>query len=164
MCIELSAALLCSQRATRPAERGAFCFPIAKAPDGRNIGGFFTPQRFVPALQKSVARFVRRNHLETDVTHRLLDTVSELGELAKELLKASAYGRAKFAPGAGWQDELGDVGFSLLCLANSTGVDFDVAVRGALAKYRRRLAQHGTAASTRTAPRLARRSSRRARG
>ncbi|MCX6971072.1 MAG: nucleotide pyrophosphohydrolase [Verrucomicrobia bacterium] len=98
-------------------------------------------------LQLSVAAFVRQNGQEADVAHRLLDAVSELGEVAKEVLKGSSYGSAKFATTNGWKEELGDVLFSLLCVANSTGVDMEEAVRLALAKYERRIKIKGEASS-----------------
>jgi NTP pyrophosphatase (non-canonical NTP hydrolase) len=72
---------------------------------------------------------------------RLLDFVSEVGELSKEVLKATNYGRTSFRPPDGWTGELGDVFFSLICLANSTGVDLEAALDGALGKYRERLAR-----------------------
>ncbi|MCX6954199.1 MAG: nucleotide pyrophosphohydrolase [Verrucomicrobia bacterium] len=99
-------------------------------------------------LQPLVAAFVRKNRLETDVAHRLLDAVAELGEVAKEALKGSSYGSARFAPTPAWQDELGDVLFSLICVANTTGVDLDAAVKRALRKYARRLAAKGDAGSS----------------
>jgi NTP pyrophosphatase (non-canonical NTP hydrolase) len=104
-------------------------------------------RRRMKELQQRVAGFVREHRLETDVTHRLLDAISELGEVAKDVLKGSAYGRRRFTPGASWTNELGDVFFSLLCLANTTSVDVDVALETALAKYERRLKAHGTAGS-----------------
>ena len=95
------------------------------------------------ALQKSVARFVRKHRLKTDVAHRLLDAASELGELSKEFLTGTAYGRKPFAKSDAWVEELGDVLSSLLCVANSTGVDADRAVKLALAKYERRIRRSG---------------------
>lgn len=46
-----------------------------------------------PTYQTVVARFVESNDLEISVPARLLDLVSEVGELAKEVLKATRYGR-----------------------------------------------------------------------
>ncbi len=43
--------------------------------------------------QAVVAEFVRAHGLETDGWVRFLDLVSELGELSKELLKVSDYGK-----------------------------------------------------------------------
>lgn len=103
----------------------------------------------LPALQERVARFVAEHHLETDVPNRLLDAVSELGELAKEVLKGSNYGRERFAPPPNWDAEMGDVLFSLICLANSTGVDLRAATEAALQKYERRKVASGRVGSGR---------------
>lgn len=97
-----------------------------------------------------VADFVREHELEAPVHARLLDLTSEVGELAKDALKSTNYGREPFeqAP-EGWEGELGDVLFALICLANSTGVDMDTALNGALEKYRGRMEQGGDAGSGR---------------
>jgi NTP pyrophosphatase (non-canonical NTP hydrolase) len=71
----------------------------------------------------------------------------EVGELAKELLKAADYGRQSFHPNAAWRNELGDVLFSLACLANSTRIDLLRALGDAMTKYRMRLACRGKAGS-----------------
>lgn len=65
----------------------------------------------MPTYQTRVAEFVRAHQLETSVEVRLLDLSSEVGELAKEVLKASQYGRTAFAPNAAWAGELADVFF-----------------------------------------------------
>ncbi|MBN1260363.1 MAG: nucleotide pyrophosphohydrolase [Anaerolineae bacterium] len=101
------------------------------------------------AAQQTVAAFVADHDIEAPITARLLDLVSEVGELAKEVLTHSAYGRAPFAPSAGWTAELGDVTFALLCLAHSTGIDLDAALAQTLEKYTRRLAATGAADSGR---------------
>ena len=51
-------------------------------------------------LQKEVERFCKENQLEAPTVYRLLDLVSELGEVAKEILKGSDYGKneIKLAP------------------------------------------------------------------
>ena len=104
----------------------------------------------MPAIQRDVDRFVERNGLEAPVEVRLLDLVSEVGEVSKEVLKASDYGRAAFrAQEEGWAGELADVFFSLVCLANSTGVDLETALRGALEKYEQRLDAGGDPGSGR---------------
>jgi NTP pyrophosphatase (non-canonical NTP hydrolase) len=93
--------------------------------------------------QEAVARFVERHQLETSVEVRTLDLVSEVGELAKEVLKGTAYGREPFAPTDAWTGELGDAFFSLLCVANGTGVDLEAALQEAMAQYERRVALRG---------------------
>jgi NTP pyrophosphatase (non-canonical NTP hydrolase) len=100
------------------------------------------------AAQQAVAEFVQRHSLETDVEHRLLDLVSEVGELAKEVLKGTQYGRIPATLAPNWQTELGDVLFSLLCLGNTTNVDLENALREALEKYEQRLAARRDAGSS----------------
>ena len=93
-------------------------------------------------VQLQVAAFVEQNDLETDVAYRLLDLVSELGELSKELLKATGYGRSELPAGQitqHWGAEVGDVFFSLICVANATGVDLEQSLVGVLEKYEARL-------------------------
>ncbi|WP_206529662.1 MazG nucleotide pyrophosphohydrolase domain-containing protein [Brevibacillus sp. SYP-B805] len=99
--------------------------------------------------QERVAAFVRQHRLEVAIQDRLLDLVSEVGELSKEVLKGTAYGRKPFVPGDDWAEEWGDVFFSLLCVANSTGVDAEKALSAVLDKYRDRLAQRGEISSGR---------------
>jgi NTP pyrophosphatase (non-canonical NTP hydrolase) len=106
------------------------------------------PPSLAPA-QARVGLFVAAHDIDAPVEARLLDLVSEVGELAKEVLKGSGYGRAPFAPPEGWDGELADALFALLCLANSTGVDLDTALTAALAKYADRLATRGDAGSGR---------------
>ena len=91
------------------------------------------------SIQRRTAEFVKEYELEAPVHARTLDLTSEVGELAKEALKGTGYGREEFDLPRGWEDELGDVLFSLVCLANSTGVELDGALDSALNKYRGRL-------------------------
>lgn len=98
-------------------------------------------------LQRLVAEFVAEHRMDADVAHRLLDAFSELGEVAKEALKASHYGSSTFTPTENWADELGDVLFSIICVANATGVDLEIALRAVLQKYQQRIVTLGDAAS-----------------
>ena len=101
----------------------------------------------MPAYQKTVAQFVTDHHLEAPLEARILDLVSEVGEVAKEVLKGSAYGQRAFQPTDAWPLELADAFFALICAANSTGVNLDHALALALEKYRQRLAAKGQAGS-----------------
>jgi len=74
----------------------------------------------LPTFQKSVANFVHHHHLEIPLTDRFLDFVSEVGELAKEVLTATDYGAQSFEVPSAWEEELGDVFFSLICIANTS--------------------------------------------
>lgn len=98
-------------------------------------------------LQTKVRSFVAEHRLGASVEVRLLDVMSELGEVAKEVLRSSEYGKRAFTPSASLHDELGDVLFSLLCIANDAGVDVQHAVEAALTKYERRIRTSGTAGS-----------------
>jgi NTP pyrophosphatase (non-canonical NTP hydrolase) len=80
---------------------------------------------------------------------RLLDLVSEVGELAKEALKTSAYGTQPFLPTTAWTEELGDVLFALLCVAHASEVDVEEALKRVIEKYRDRLSSGGSASSER---------------
>lgn len=100
-------------------------------------------------LQHNVDLFVKESGLEAPVQSRLLDLVSEVGELSKEVLKATNYGHEPFVPRREWADEVGDVLFSLICLSNSTEVNLEEALQGALDKYRQRLGFRGDAGSGR---------------
>ena len=104
--------------------------------------------RKMKTLQKRVSQFVEKNGLEADVAHRLLDALSELGEVAKEVLKGSRYGSKRFVRTEDFEEELGDLLFSLICIANSTGVDLEAAVVAALKKYELRVAAAGSPSSS----------------
>jgi NTP pyrophosphatase (non-canonical NTP hydrolase) len=97
--------------------------------------------------QREVARFARRHDLQHDVATHVLDLVSEAGELAKEVLLATDYGRrpSQFRPELA--DEIGDALYSLLALAEVCGVDAEEALTAALWRYERRLAERGDAGS-----------------
>ena len=98
-------------------------------------------------LQKTIADFVAEYNLEIPVQMRLLDLLSEIGEVSKEVLKGTQYGRKGFVPTEEWASELGDVLFALICVANSTNVDLRESLQNVLEKYRQRLAVTGDAGS-----------------
>ena len=98
-------------------------------------------------LQRKVSDFVKENKLETKVEIRILDLMSELGELSKESLKSSDYGKERFKTTDEWVNELGDVIFSLMCVANNTEVDLEVALNKALNKYEKRYNGKGNISS-----------------
>ncbi len=97
--------------------------------------------------QEEVAVFMRRYQLDHDPTTHVLDLASEVGELAKELLLTTDYGRKPFQLERGFEDEFGDILYSLLALAEVCGVDAGEALRSALEKYDGRLARGDGAGS-----------------
>jgi NTP pyrophosphatase (non-canonical NTP hydrolase) len=95
----------------------------------------------VKDAQRRVAEFVHAHDLSAGVETRLLDLVAEMGELAKEGLKGTDYGSVTMLPDSEWSSEMGDMIYSLLALANETGVDLETALASALTKYRARIAE-----------------------
>lgn len=95
------------------------------------------------AWRDVVGRFVSENGLSQEPHVRLHGLVSEVGELAKEILKGTAYGKAPFVPSEEWSMELGDVLFSVLALAAATDVDLQATLVNALEKYSDRIGRHG---------------------
>ena len=101
----------------------------------------------VATWQERVAGFARRHGLVHDPATHALDLVSEIGEVAKEVLLASDYGRRAPEFGPQLAGELGDALYSLLALAEACGADADRVLTAALEKYKHRLSERGEAGS-----------------
>lgn len=96
--------------------------------------------------QETVAAFVAEHDLAAPPAFRLLDLVSEVGEVAKDAVESADYG-ANPAEVDVSSDEIGDALFSVLALAESLDVDAGEALEEALAKYEERLEEGGSAGS-----------------
>ena len=96
--------------------------------------------------QSRVASFVAENELEAPAAYRLLDAVSELGEVSKAVCTSTAYGDVP-ANVAVPEDELGDALFALLALYAELDVDAGAALETSLSKYEDRLTETGDAGS-----------------
>lgn len=105
-------------------------------------------------LQDEVETFIMKHNLICPTETRLLDLQSEVGELAKVHLKGTNYGRWHYhdGPFSGWMDELGDVLFSLVALANLEQVDLEDCLRRSIEKYEDRIKAYGDARSKRNRP------------
>lgn len=88
--------------------------------------------------QQQVADFLDRHDLATAPEFRLLDLLSELGEVAKDVNESTGYGADPDEVAVN-EDELGDTLFALLALAEELDVDAGEALDTALAKYESRL-------------------------
>jgi len=97
--------------------------------------------------QKKVNKFIEENKIKTKVEFRVLDLLSEAGELSKEFLKATDYGKEEFIPTKDWKIELGDLYFCLLSLANSSQVDLDEVLKKVFEKYENRIEKTGKPSS-----------------
>jgi NTP pyrophosphatase (non-canonical NTP hydrolase) len=67
-----------------------------------------------PPFQKSVANLVKKHNLRSSVESHLFDLLSEIRELAKEVLEGSGYGKNPFTQTESWEEELADAFFSLV--------------------------------------------------
>lgn len=94
-------------------------------------------------LQKKVQKFTEEHEIKTKVEIRLLDLVSEAGELSKEFLQATEYGKAEFVPTQDWGAELGDLLFCVLCLANTSELAIETILQQTLEKYTNRIEEYG---------------------
>jgi len=89
--------------------------------------------------QEQATAFAKTHELLHAPQTHALDLVSEVGEVAKELLLATDYGAQSFQSGPHLADEMGDVLYSLCVLATAVNVDLDEALAAALAKYQKRM-------------------------
>ncbi|NGM68941.1 nucleotide pyrophosphohydrolase [Natronolimnobius sp. AArcel1] len=96
----------------------------------------------LPDAQAAVADFVKTHNLEIPPEYRLLDLVSEIGELAKDANTSTGYGASPDDLTIE-SDEIGDVLFALLALADDLEIDANAALEEALEKYEERLAATG---------------------
>lgn len=92
--------------------------------------------------QQRVAEFMDEHDLGGTTAFRLLDLVSEVGEVAKDATKTSEYGQ-KEEDLEVKEDEIGDVLFSLLAVSNDLGIDAEEAFQEAMEKYERRIGDRG---------------------
>ena len=98
-------------------------------------------------LQEKVKEFCERYNLDCPLEFRFLDLVSELGELAKEIIKASNYGKEEFKFRQEIKSELGDLLFSLIVLANQLDINLEQALNLVLEKYEKRIRERGSPSS-----------------
>ena len=57
-------------------------------------------------MQERVRQFLLRNGIECGAEYRCLDLASEVGEVAKEILRGSSYGKEPYAPTPETEEEL----------------------------------------------------------
>ena len=104
--------------------------------------------------QSRALEFANEHNLHHAPGVYALDLMSELGEVAKEILLATDYGKRPF-PDAANDDltaELGDALYSLCQLANAASVDLEDAFTQAIKKYQTRWQNKGHIGSPETSP------------
>lgn len=94
--------------------------------------------------QVEVTNFAKKHNLTHSPGVYAIDLMSELGEVAKEILRATAYGKN---PNPHFDQkmsgELGDVLYSLCLLATAVDVDLEDALAQTLQKYEQRQREKG---------------------
>lgn len=97
----------------------------------------------IQELQNKIREFSKEYNLDSAPEYKILDTVSELGEVAKEMLKMTNYGKKETKFNDEIKSELGDLLYSVTTIANSLNVDLEKAINMVLAKYEKRLKRGG---------------------
>lgn len=92
--------------------------------------------------QEKAREFVEEHDLEGTTGFRILDLVSEVGEVAKDATKSTDYG-LKEEELEVKKDEIGDVLFTLFVIASDLGIDAGEAFDEAIEKYERRIEETG---------------------
>lgn len=100
-------------------------------------------------IQEKVNEMIKRYNLESTKEIRFIDLTSEVGELGKEVLKGNDYGRKDFCNTDNVESEIGDVLFSLICIANGMNISLEKALENILKKYENRFINSGDIGSGR---------------
>ena len=69
---------------------------------------------------------------------RIMDLVSEVGELSKEIIKSTDYGKKEFIITENTESEIGDVFFALITIANQLNISLEKALDKVIIKYKKR--------------------------
>ncbi|MCP5100043.1 MAG: nucleotide pyrophosphohydrolase [Chloroflexi bacterium] len=100
--------------------------------------------------QAHATNFAQKHNLNHPPGVYALDLISELGEVAKEILLATEYGKRPFPnqPIETMSGEMGDALYSLCLLATAVNVDLEEALTVTLQKYESRWQAKGHPGST----------------
>lgn len=98
-------------------------------------------------MQNIVKRFYEENNLSCSTSIRYIDLVSEVGELGKELIKITDYGKKQYTITETVLEEMGDCLFSILALCCEMNIESKHALNYALKKYEKRLNYKGDISS-----------------
>ena len=73
-----------------------------------------------------------------DPQSRMMDVASEVGELSKEVLKSTKYGKKEFTMTPEFEEEYGDVLYSLLTMGLENGIDIEANMKNVIKKMNSR--------------------------
>jgi len=99
------------------------------------------------SAQELVSQMTKKYNLEISPELRYIDLTSELGELGKEILLSTEYGRNEFSATDNLESEIGDTFYSLICIANSLDINLSIALIKVLQKYEKRFFEKGSIGS-----------------
>ncbi len=99
-------------------------------------------------IQEKVKKFNADYNLENSLEFAALDLVSEVGEIAKEILESSNYGKEKPKYREELKNEIGDAFYSLIVLSNFYDISLKKALDKALEKYEKRFNKKGEIGSS----------------
>ena len=95
-------------------------------------------------ISEEVREFLNVSKTFSDTFVRMADIQSELGELSKEILKATRYGKTETPTRhESIEDEYGDLLFSVLALGVELKTDPEYCLRKSIEKYSKRLEKTG---------------------
>lgn len=101
----------------------------------------------IKKYQKMASKFAAESKFNLDPCIRMVAASEELGELAKEVLVATDYGTKSLETNDKLLEEVGDVLFELLLIADLTGVSATEAFFFAMGKMSGRVKEKGHAGS-----------------
>ncbi len=95
-------------------------------------------------LQKVVSDFNIKHHVKMKRSTRILDLTSEVGEVCKLTFSEDV---GNYICNNKWEEELGDVLYSLLSLMNDLDIHCETALNNVLEKYKNRLEKQNSMSS-----------------
>lgn len=94
-------------------------------------------------MEKLVKNFNEKYMRKLPASIRMLDITSEVGELAKEVIKCQNYSETEFKTSSDLKMELGDCLYSLISFAFECDIDPAGALSEAIEKYQKRFTKKG---------------------
>ena len=86
-----------------------------------------------------VVQFNKENNMELNPVMRVMDLTSECGEVSKEILLGTGYGRHEFEATDELAGEIGDMMYAIISLASESGLNAEECLSIAMAKYQKRI-------------------------
>jgi NTP pyrophosphatase (non-canonical NTP hydrolase) len=76
-------------------------------------------------IVNTLSEFLIKADALMDPQSRMMDLASEVGELSKEVLKSTQYGKKEFVMTSEFKEEYGDVLYAILCMGIENGIDIE---------------------------------------